>query len=175
MKKHNLSKVFLVVWLFSSVFISCNSLPWIGKARSWQIPAGEEIAGTFFISSIKAETTGIRNSIESETADLLPLLLLDQRYLVFDRIEEADYIADIKLREREYLNGWKSVFSMGVEIYIYPGKSGKTKQESNLIPLAAAHTYLESSGGFSSSRNLRNLLENAVKEAISVLEKNSDA
>jgi hypothetical protein len=142
------------------------------KSRSWSALSKEEIAGTVRLAAVKADKAGAWSSVEDEAAALLPLLFLERRLKTVGEGEDADYIAELSLREREFHRGWKSRASLSVELRLW---SGKAKTGDREVPLAAGQVLLLGEDSLSSSMTLGRLLRKAVAQAVKALPKNGTA
>jgi hypothetical protein len=171
MKKNIKTKLFyrpvfcLLVLVFAG---ACSSLR-VAESRSWHIGPEKKITGTVWIAGVQADKSGVRSSLENEAARLFPLFLSDYKYLAVNDPENADFIAEVKIREREYIRGWNTKYSLSAEVCFWPGKDAENF--AALPPLAAGRVVLRDSGGLSSSITLGRLLEKTVKKAVQALEK----
>jgi hypothetical protein len=154
-----------VLLLACSLCLACASFP---KSRSWPALKEDEIAGTVWVAAVKTDKAGGWSSVENEAAALLPLLFLEQRLKAVGEGEDADYIAELSLREREFSRGWKSQASLAVELRLWPAQAGARE---TALPLAAAQVLLQGEDSLSSSRTLGRLLRKAVEQAIKALPK----
>ncbi|MDR0474763.1 MAG: hypothetical protein LBH43_13955 [Treponema sp.] len=162
---------FALVSVILPVCLSCNSFSVFTKNQSWRISSNGKIAGTVWIAGIEADKAGMRSSLENEAACLLPLLLSDLKYLVTEENENTDFIINIKMREREFMRGWKTVNSVSIEAYFLAGKNSTAYKEGMPVLLAAGRAVSESGRTLSSSKTLHSLLKTAIRQAVSALEK----
>jgi hypothetical protein len=146
---------------------ACSSF---SRSRSWSALKEDEIAGTVWVASVKADKAGTWSSVENEAAALLPLIFLEERLEAVGEREEADYIAELSLREREFSLGWESRTSLTVELRLWPAKV-ETGERETLVPLAAGQVILQGEDSFSSSGTLGRLLRKAVEQAVRALPK----
>lgn len=155
----------LLLACFLCLLGACSSF---SKSRSWPALNEEEIMGTLWIAAVKADKAGGWSSVEDEAAALLPLLFLEQRIKTVGEGEDADYVAEIILREREFSRGWKNTASLAVELRLWPAKAGARE---TLVPLAAGQVLLQGEDSLSSSKTLGRLLRKAVEQAVKALQK----
>jgi hypothetical protein len=130
----------------------------------------DEFTGTVWVAAVKADKTGGWSSVENEAAALLPLLFLEHRLKTAREREDADYVAELILREREFNRGWENKSSLAVELRLWSTKTDAGERET-LVPLAAGQVLLQGEDSLSSSRTLGRLLRKAVKQAVRVLPK----
>ena len=143
---------------------SCSSFPFGSSGSSaWAAGSGGKTMGTIRIASVSAERSNEWGSLENEISGLLPLLFLEEHYLVVSPDEKADYSADVKVREREYILGWKSRRSLSVELRLWAG------EVNGPLPLAAGRALNHGNMSFASSKTLNAMLRKAVKNAVSGL------
>jgi hypothetical protein len=165
--KRNIVLVIVTLIIILIVGMSCGSFP-PEFSRSWSMPDREEINGTVWIASVSADKAGGWVSLEKETAGLLPLIFMDEGYLCVPEQDGADFAVEAMVREREYMQGWKTRASLSIDVFIWPG-SYKASQSST--PIAAGRVTAQGNISLSSSKTLNNMLEKAVKKAVKVLEK----
>ena len=147
------------------IFGSCVSFD-SSESSSWA--AGkEEGRGTIRIISVSVERSGERGALEKEINDLLPLLFSEEAYLVVPSSVRADYAAEVKVREREYPDGWQTKRSLSAELrlWIDDGSCGEP------FPLSAGRALNNGKQSLASSRTLSAMLRKAVKNAIQGLPK----
>jgi hypothetical protein len=140
------------------------------RSRSWLAPGEQDIAGTVWVAAVRTDKAGGWSSVENEAAGLLPLLFLEHRMKAVGKEAEADYIAELSLREREFHRGWERRSSLSVELRLWPARSAAGEWETAL-PLAAARILLQGDESLSSSETLDRLLRQAVKKAVAALPK----
>jgi hypothetical protein len=150
---------------------ACSSF---SKSRSWSALNEDEIAGTVRVAAVKADKAGGWSSVENEAAVLLPLLFLEQRLKAVGEGENADYVAELSLREREFSRGWKSRTSLAVELRLWSAQARAGGGEAP-VPLAAGQVLLQGENSLSSSKTLGRLLRKAVKKAVKALPKSGMA
>jgi hypothetical protein len=124
------------------------------------------------VAAVKADKAGGWSSVEDEAAALLPLLFLEQRLKAVGEEADADYVAEISLREREFSRGWKSRTSLAVELRLWPAKAGGREAQ---VPLAAGQVLLQGEDSLSSSNTLGRLLRKAVEQSVRALPKSETA
>ncbi|MDR1899260.1 MAG: hypothetical protein LBQ55_04555 [Treponema sp.] len=150
---------------------ACESLPFgFYRYQSWSSPAPEgagEKTARVYLADVSVDRSGGWASVEKEVAGLAPLLFLDQGLRAVENGEEADYTADIRLREREYTSGWKTRRSLLCEVRFW--KTGGA--EGRRIPLAAGRVTFLGEKSFSSSDTTGRMLALAVKKAAATLKK----
>jgi hypothetical protein len=163
----NVKNCVLVFGLLCSLCLAgaCSSF---SKSRSWSALKEEEIAGTLWVASVKADKAGAWSSVENEAAGLLPLLFLEHRLKTVGEGEAADYVAELNLRERDINLGWESRASLSVELRIWPARTSAEEREL-AVPLAAGRVLLQGKESLSSSRTLDRLLRKAVEKAVMAL------
>jgi hypothetical protein len=152
-----------VLLLTCSLCLACSSF---SRSRSWSALKENEIAGTVWVAAVKADKAGSWSSVENEAAALLPLLFLEQRLKAVGEEKDADYIAELSLREREFSRGWKNRTSLSVELRLWPAKAGARE---TALPLAAGQVLLQGEDSLSSSRTLGRLIRKAVEQAVKAL------
>ena len=139
---------------------ACSSLPFDSASdSSWATENREETKGSIKIISVLVERPGEWGSMEKEIRMLLPLLFFEEAYLVVSPDEEADYSADVTIREREYLSGWQTRRSLSAEVRIWEGET------SGPLPLSAGRSLIQGKQSFASSKTLSSMLTQAVKNA----------
>jgi hypothetical protein len=144
---------------------ACSSFP---KSRSWSALNEDEFAGTVWVAVVKADKTGGWSSVENEAASLLPLLFLEHRLKTAGEGEDADYVAELILREREFNQGWENKSSLAVELRLWPAKTEAGERET-MVPLAAGQVLLQGEDSLSSSRTLGRLLRKVVDKTVRAL------
>jgi hypothetical protein len=131
--------------------------------RSWPLDNSSDLP-SLSLTRVEADKTGGSVQTEKEIADLAPLLFYEHGFKMFDGNGKADYEAEIQVREREYISGWRTKRSLSAEVRIRSGSSpGRL--------LAAGLVTAEGDESFSSSRTLRRMLSIAVRKAAAALEK----
>jgi hypothetical protein len=116
--------------------------------------------GSVRIVSISAERPGDWGSLEKEISALLPLFFSREAFLVVPQEAQADYSADVRVREREYINGWQTRRSLTAEVMIWEGDS------LGPLPLAAGRSVIQGKQSIASSKTLSAMLKKAVKSAV---------
>ena len=158
-------KFFLIVFLTGLILSGCLTL-----SDSWTIPSGTQIKGTVWISSIETDMTGSGNSVEKESARLLPLLLSELDYIVTKEKEHADYFLKVILLEREFTSRWDTINSSSAEVYFYHGKNASPEDNDTTLPVAAGRAVNEGGRSIYSSINLHKMLKNALASAVVAME-----
>ena len=102
---------------FTLFFLSCSVLLWLSgceslppgfyRQKSWASSVLKDGAKAprIYLTAVSVDKSGSWVSIEKEVAGLAPLLFLDYGLEAVEDGEDADYTADIRLREREYTSG----------------------------------------------------------------------
>ena len=156
------SKLLYVVMCTALVLSgACSSLPFDSvENNAWAAGTPEKARGSIRIVSVSADKTGEWGSLEKEVADLLPLLFSEEGYIVVQSSQKADYSADVKVREREYPEGWRTKRSLSAEVRIWAADS------SGPLPLSAGRSLINGKQSFSSSKTLSAMLRKALKNAV---------
>jgi hypothetical protein len=115
------------------------------------------------IAGVYADITGPRVTVEEEAAGLAPLLFEEMGFVPAGEGEEARYEADIRIREREYTAGWKTLRSLAAEVSI--------REAGDRRPLAVGRVTVSGEESFSSSGTAGRMLELAIRKAVGALEK----
>ena len=153
-------KKIIVLFLLSLSFCGCSSFPFdVQKNSHWSGDIGNA-KGSVAIVSVSAERPGDWGALEEEARDLLPLLFSEKSYRVVSDLEGADYAADVKLREREYADGWRTKRSLSVEVRVW--KRGALEP----LPLSAGRSTIQGKQSLAASRTLNKMLRKAVRNAI---------
>ena len=150
-------------------FMLAFGLAFFGSCVSFDLPQnsywawdGESGRGSIRIISLSAEKSGDKSSLEKEIADLLPLLFSEQSYLVVSPSARADYAAEVKVREREYADGWQTKRSLSVQIRLWTDDGFFDE----ILPLSAGQALNQGKRSFASSKTLISMLRRAVKNAV---------
>ena len=147
---------------------SCASYPFDSQENSsWAAGTGKKVKGSIRIISVSAERSGEWGALEKEAADLLPLLFSERGYHTVSVSSPADYSAEVRVREREYPDGWNTKRSLSAEVRLWAGE-----EEGSLVipmPLSAGRALNHGKQSFSSSKTLTAMLRKAVKNAINGL------
>ena len=170
--------VFVVCVFFGTLMVSCGSLPFeYPVGRAWYMDKNthhKEIKGSFELLGVTAEKTGGWDSLEKEIEGLAPLYFWEQGcYLKTDNAE-ADYAADIRIREREYISRWRTKRSISVEVRIWDLKEPILRPDTagitRTLPLAVGRVTADGDASFSSSETVGRMLALAIKKAVKRLE-----
>jgi hypothetical protein len=149
----------VLVMLF---FGSCASFPFISEdISSWGERNISLMRGTIRINSVSVEKQGDMGSLEGEINDLLPLLFSEEHFLVVSSSAKADYSAEVKLREREYPDGWQTKRSLSAEVRLWEAEA-----DNSVFPLSTGRTLVTGQQSFSSSKALSAVLRKTVKKAV---------
>ena len=132
------------------------------ESAFWTTGDGNNTRGTVRIISVSVERSGEWSSIEKEISDLLPLLFSEEAYLMVSPAATADYSAEVKVREREYPDGWETRRSLSAEVRLWPGDSFFEKP----LPLSAGRALNHGKQSLASSKTLCAMLRKAVKNAV---------
>ena len=151
------------------VFLAgCSTFPFdSAESSSWKAEKPDKLKGTVQVISVSAEKAGEWGSLEKEATDLLPLLFLEESYRVVSDSEKADYSADVKLREREYPDGWRTKRSLSVEVRLWAGNA------DGPLPLSAGRSLNQGKKSLASSKTLSVMLHKAIRNAVRGLGKKS--
>ena len=157
--KHSFFLGFILTAVLA-VLGSCVSID-LPESSSWA-RGSEEPRGTIRIISVSAEKSGEWGALEKEISDLLPLLFSEKSYLVLSASPQADYAAEVKIREREYADGWQIKRSLSAEIRLW-ADDGSFQQ---LPPLSAGRALNQGKKSFASSKTLSVMLRRAIGHAV---------
>lgn len=146
------------VFIYAASLGACASFPF---GSSWARD-GEKVRGTIRIVSVSAEKSGEWGALEKETSDVLPLIFSAEGYLVVHSSVSADYSAEVKVREREYPDGWQTKRSLSAEVRLWAGDGDCSEP----LPLSAGRAMIQGKQSFASSRTLNAMLQKAVKNAV---------
>ena len=156
--------IFALLILGSCFFGSCVSFDF-SKSSSWTAGNREKAMGTVRIISVSVEKSGEWGSLEKEVSDLLPLLFFEEGYVTVSPDMDAAYFVEVKVREREYPDGWKTQRSLSAEVRIWAGDDSSAQP----LPLSAGQALNNGKQSFASSRTLSAMLRKAVGNAVSGL------
>ena len=161
-----------VLFLLFLFFCSCSSLSFDSSQSSqW----GRDIKkvrqnskGTVRILSVSADRSGEWNSLEREALDLLPLLFSEKSYRVVSQSQAADYSAEVKLREREFADGWRTKRSLSAEVRIWANNAAALLAGDTFepLPLSAGRSLIQGKKSLASSKTLTSMLRKAVRNAV---------
>lgn len=152
--------IFICSLLIAS-FFGCSTFS-LGSSENsaWSMAGGEQPKGAVRIISVSVDKSGEWGSLEKEISAMLPLLFLEESYLVVPSREAADFSAEVTVREREYLSGWRTRRSLSVELRLWDtGNEGP-------LPLSAGRALYQGKRSLASSQTLSDMLRKAVKNAI---------
>ena len=155
-------KFFMILTL--AVFGSCVSFFPPGNA-SWETGTMESARGSIRIVSVSAEKSGEWGLLEKEVNDLLPLLFFEERYVTVSHDEQADVFAEVTVRERDYIDGWKTRRSLSAEVRIWADNDFLSRP----LPLSAGRALSNGRQSFASSKTLSTMLRKAIKNAVNGL------
>ena len=151
---------FLVLGL-TGFFGACSSFSVSSSEESsWAAEQIEQVKGSIQIISVSVERSGEWGSLEKEITGLLPLLFLEEFYLVVPSAAGADYSAGVIVREREYPDGWQIRRSLSVEVRLWAGNTDEP------LPLTAGRSLSNGRKSLASSKTLSSMLRKAIKGAI---------
>ena len=157
-------RFFLLLILALIVLGSCVSFHFGGNS-SWATDNKEETVGTVRIISVHAEKPGEWGLLEKEVGDLLPLLFFEKGYIAVSPDEEAALLAEVTVREREYIDGWKTRRSLSAEVRLW----AREEFADQPLPLSAGRALSNGKQSFASSKTLSAMLRKAVKNAVNGL------
>ena len=148
---------------------SCNALPlYYPLGNTWQIPESSGTAQqTIKLAGVSVDRSGGWDSLEKEAASLAPLFFWEEGYQLIDS-GPADYTVHINLREREYMQGWKTKRSLAIEVRMWQGDT-PAEDLSGRLPAAAARVVAVGSKSFSSSDVTGKMLSRAISRTASQL------
>ena len=154
--------IFVFLISLPVIFGSCVSTSFgSAKSSAWRAGKSERARGTVKIVSVSAEKSGEWGSLEREVTELLPLYFSEKRYVAVPYGSKADYAAEVRVREREYLKGWKTRRYLSVEVRLWAGDD-----EGKPLPLSAGRTLNHGQKTFASTRTLSTMLRRSVRYAI---------
>ncbi|GHV22071.1 hypothetical protein FACS189494_08370 [Spirochaetia bacterium] len=158
-----------------SVFVSCGTLTMHYKTiETWSMNGDAENYKTIKLGIIAADKPGGSFSIENEIAKILPLVFLENGYVLVNNDSDSDYVVDVYAIERDYFEGWESKKSVSMEVLVWQRNiSGSMNVGTNKaeIPVAAGKVIAQGSQGLSVSNNLNNILRKSALNAILQIEK----
>ena len=155
-------KFFLVLTL--AALGSCLSFNPFGNS-SWATGNMETVKGSIRIVSVSAEKSGEWGLLEKEVNDLLPLLFFEEGYVLVSHDGQADIFAEVTVREREYIDGWKTRRSLSAEVRIWDAGDFSGQP----LPLSAGRALSGGKQSFASSKTLSAMLRKAIKNAVNGL------
>jgi hypothetical protein len=151
----------MLIFIQAAFFSGCSSFSVDSTENSsWKPDEIEKAKGTIRIVSVSADKAGEWGSLEKEINDLLPLLFSEESYFVVPASEEADYSVEVKAREREYPEGWRTKRSLSVEVRLWAGNS------DGPLPLAAGRSLIHGTKSLASSKTLNTMLRKAIRLAV---------
>jgi len=167
----------IVISLFMGAgLLSCNTpAPHQTNTESWYTHEREERSerrsiGKIALLGVSVYRSGGWDSIQSEIAGLAPLLFWKHGLYLVPDAAGADYAADIRLHEREYMSQWRTKRSLALEVRIWavPAEMADAAAFSfdKRLPLAAARVLSSGAHGFSSSHTVNRMLPLAIKNAV---------
>jgi hypothetical protein len=136
--------------------------------KSWSLAKLKKTGPTVRLEKVSVDKPGGWISIEEELANLTPLLLLERGFLVSADPEKADYAAEVRAWEREYIRGWKTKQSIVVEVRLWNEK-GPDSPEYRGTPLAAGRVSYQGKKSLVSSRINSPMLKTALRKALRAL------
>ena len=148
-----------VLFLFLALivlFAGCSTF----ENNAWDAVGAESSRGTIRITSVSADKSGEWGSLEKEINDLLPLLFREESYLVVSSSASADYSVEVKVREREFTDGWRTKRSLSVELRLWAAG------DTGTLPLSAGRAIIQGKQSLASSKTLSSMLRTAVKNAV---------
>jgi hypothetical protein len=159
--------VHLAVIIVALLFLSCKTVSvGMSHSKSWFMDESKKINGTVRLLGVSVDKGGSWDSIEREIQGLAPLYFWEQGYLMTAGTERADYAADIRVREREYVLKWQTKRSLSAEVRIWPcGNDFSPGDFEQMLPLAVGKVS-SANGSFSSSDTSARMLSLAIKQAV---------
>lgn len=159
---------------FAGLLFSCEALPFnYSTSQSWLISenAPEKTQITLALLDVQVDRTVVLDSVERETAVLVPLYFWNQGCRIVTAEETPEYTAKIQLREREFNLGWRTKRSLAVEVSIwdYENAPGSVLSYEQKLPMAVGRVVAMGENSFSSSGTLGRLLSKAIKKAVKEL------
>ena len=170
---------FVFVLVFNLVVLgSCVSFD-TSESSSWASGKNEKLRGIIRIISVSVEKSGEWGGLEKELNDLTPLLFSEQGYVtVFPDDREVApagarqgfgslpvYSAEVKIREREYPDGWQTRRSLSAELRLWAGDDYTCQP----LPLSAGRVLNNGKKSFASSKTLSAMLRKAIRNALGAL------
>ena len=152
-------KTGLFLFVLMPVFWGCSSLA-LNSSEAWTSGRREKAKGSIRIISVSAERPGDWGSLEKEINAILPLLFYEKSYLVVSSETASDFLADVMVREREYIDGWQTKRSLSAEIRIWDGDG------SEPLPLAAGRSIIQGKQSLASSKTIAAMLKKAINNAV---------
>ena len=152
--------IFILMILALAVFGSCASF-YSPNNSSWKARDREKAKGTIGVVLVSAEKSGEWGALEREVTELLPLFFSQEAYIVVSPAMDADYAAEVRVREREYPKGWKTGHSLSVEVRLWAGED-----QGQPLPLSAGRALSQGKKTFASSKTLSTMLRQAIKSAV---------
>ena len=153
----------LILFFVLAVLAGCASFSFdSSESTSWAAGDREKARESVRIVSVSAERSGEWGALENEIIDLLPLLFFEQGYRVVSPSAQADYSAEVKVREREYADGWKTRRSLSAEVRIW----AEERYGAEPLPSSAGRALIHGKQSFASSKTLSAMLRKAVKNAV---------
>jgi hypothetical protein len=167
--------------LLSGIFLSCKNFP-IPKAynESWYTGAYKSEKqinyGKVYLNRVYVDRSGNRDSIQDEIYDLAKLVFWTNGLNMVSEITDADFAADIRLHEREYISQWKTKRSLSLELRLWALSEeilnnfllSGDRVFDDALPLAAARAVSTGNRSFLSSytsgRYLSQVVRNTVKQ-----------
>jgi len=163
--KHN--GIILIISVMA-LLAGCGSLSFDSReSSSWAAGDAEMAKGSIHVVSVSADKSDSWGSLEKEIADLMPLLFSEQGYHAVSSSARADYLAEVKVREREYPDGWETKRSLSAEVRLWAGEGEGSPDRP--LPLSAGRALNHGKQSFASSRTLSAMLRAAVKNAVAGL------
>ena len=147
-----------------SIFGSCLSFYPNGNS-SWATGNREDAKAAIQIISVSAEKSGEWGLLEKEISGLLPLLFFEEGYIAVSHDAQADIFAEVTVREREYIDGWKTRRSLSAEVRLW----AREEFSGQPLPLSAGRALSNGRQSFASSGTLSVMLRKAVKNAVNGL------
>ena len=150
-------------------YISCDTIPInYSKTQSWYLPEnakpGIKTRGTIILKGVSVDRSGGWDSLEKEIAALAPVYFWKKGCPLAGSGINADYVAHISLREREFAAGWKTRRSLSMEIRVWKNKGLSMDDLAKELPVAAGRVVKIGNSSFSSSKVTGEMLLSAIKK-----------
>ncbi|MDR2662832.1 MAG: hypothetical protein LBC31_07545 [Treponema sp.] len=163
--RRHAAKILFLSAVLPAFLASCSTVAlFYPLGKSWP-PEGPKVLGSAQLGTIRVDKSADWDSVEAETRRLVPLLLREKGY-----VEGPEYLIEVVLIEREYMENWKTRRSLSAEIRIR--ENGGTGEKA---PVAAGKALFLGKKSLSSSKVLNDLLKAALSQALRALSKRTAA
>jgi hypothetical protein len=154
MKAPAVFPVFLLCAASGLFGASCVNIP---GGNAWSSMRLKTPRGILRLGEVSVDKAMDRASVEGEISRRLPLIFLERKYLFAPKDGEADFRAEVRAIEREYLSGWKTLRSLSVEVHIW------REGDRTGTPLASGRAVQSGDVSLSSVEILDYLLRRAAR------------